>query len=742
MPGISQNPGSLGGGSGMSRAGERAREEAKRKQAEKDWNEAKAGFQDSPAEGVQPTETKPKPVLKKPRFETHPLKVGESALVTCDCEAGAKPGAVQFDLYAEDEKHQWQRVHGVSGCEGKVELYPASAAMADKPGKYKIIASHFDAKDVESDGYDAEAAEEFTGVILYSFQRHEYLVLESEDEAMPWVQAAQDTEALSSALYQAYRDPKPEQRLTAIRGIAEKAETLFAGKAQSKGDGLEELLHVAGNWRDGKMRSLIHIAPHQRHGKPVSGYWRKENDATVKKKLDKALKKNKAAPAWKTKLKMKLLASEYTEGQWPLPWSKHSERGADGAPVNWSPEAAMCRFVAGFAGANLEADPVQGKLKIGASGEMAYSFFEGKVGGHWHFPDADGCDLLRLLHDNAWAGKFIQQGKECRLRMVLELTAKAFAGVSVSAAVNVLTLDLSGLKDKDKEGGASAVDSSSGAKVSGFAGVEAGVGAKAKMQWGPDRHCFSDLGEIGYDFSGIYGIAGELRFEISYESGRFYLAGSAMLAAGFGVRKGFRAELDAEQGVRLIGHLLKSIDCHHVAEISATAYRSFRNYAFVWLTKGLTAFESITQNALDEADDFKQWLEDRRSKLEIIKHNLTASTKSRPTNSLMAPEAIGHAIATLMQTWEDTDAQAILWFLHSADGDHKLRWIIRFSSLVEIPPKPNPFHKQRKKEAYEKGKQGLLDFADGIGVTNGQSDPILRGELEMLFTKAGTGEND
>lgn len=745
--GANQGGGITGGGVNISRAGERAREGARQKAEQKAWEEDRSAALEKANQEPQPPSTKPR--LANPRFEASKLKVHEEVIVTCDCTDGARRDGVQFDIFALDSNQKWVRITGVAGCGQKVTLFPASATMADKPGKYKIIASHFNAKDCESGPFDADASDDFKGLILYSFQRREYLVLENDEEAGPWLKAAQDTEALSAALHKAYRDPKPEQRLNTFRSISEDAEKLFDGKPQSKGNHLEELLQVAGNWRDGKRRSFVYVAPYLREGKPVSGAWRKESDATVKKKLDKALKRDKAAgkpdPWWKTKIKLKLLPSAYTDGQWPIPWAKHADKDANGETINWSPEAAMCRFVAGFAGADFEVDPTKGKVKIGASGELAYSFFEGKVGGKWQVPDDNGIDLVRLMKKNKYVETFIKAGHECRLRLEFEFSAKTFTGVSVNGALNVLSLDLTGLKGRGDDASKSSnklVHASAGVKVSAFAGSEAGVEAKVKGQWSPAHNCFADLCDVGYEFTGIVGGAAGVEYQISFENGRFYLAASAMVAAKFGMRKGFKVGLDAKEGIKFIGHLLNSVDCHHVVEITADAYRAFKNISFVWLNKGLKGIDAISEATIREVDEFNKWLADIAAKnFPSVKAHLTGSA-GHGYNRYLAPEALGQTLVTIMQTWSATDAKAIMWFLNAAETPHKLRWVIRFVSRIDIPPETHPMHKPRKKEAYEIGKQKLLDFADGIAPHGARKDMTLRIELETIFLRAGNHEDD
>jgi hypothetical protein len=741
------------GGGGSAQAGKRASEIAKQKLLDQQWDdEHEAAIRNK--NNTYPEPVKLTPRIANPRFEGENFHIRDEVTVQCDCFDGAWKSCVQFELQGENEAKEWVSIIHFSGCGKAVTLYPVNSAMESKPTRYKLIAKYDETKSYESEPIEVQPATEFHGIILYSLQRGEYLVLDTPEDAAPWLEAVQETEALSTALHQAIRDPKPESRWTAIQGVAEKAEKLFGGKAQSKGEGLEELLQVGGNWRDGKMRSLIHIASHDNKGNPVTGYWRNERDATVKKKLEKALRTNakdrKPNPWWKSKLKYTLVSSEYKEGQWPITWKKSGEKDAHGEIVNWSPEAATCRFVAGFAGADLELDPAKGTVKLSTSGEMAFSFFEGKIGGKWKCPDYDGVNLLELLGKVKYLSNYIKKGRECRLRFSFEFSSKAFVGLSASGAINVLTLDISSLKGPtntegpDKTSTPKPIVASSGAKASVFAGAEAGVAAKVVAQWSAYKDCFTDLGEAGYEFSGIAGAAGELKLQIEYKDGKFYMAATAALAIGLGIKKGFKYVLSQKEGVKFIGHLLYSVDCHTIAEITGEAYKAYKNLCFIGLTQGLKAIDDATEAAIEQVEDFGLWLNKAKATVKKYKAVIYERSQYPQVNRTMAPEALGHAMATIMVTREATDFKALIWFLQSAESSHKVRWVVRFASEVNIPMKSDPFYKAKKDEAYEVGRKKLMDFGNGIGYEGTQQNPNepFKIELREILHKAEKYEVD
>jgi hypothetical protein len=203
---------------------------------------------------TEPTSTtKKKPRLARVRFLGKDHAVGDKVGVACDTLDGATPEGVKFLVLAKDSKGQWVEGDWVTGAkaaqgsEGEVLLNKPKDQGDDVAITFKVKASHQGADAIESEPITAKPEEEFKGALFFSLQRQEYLLLQSQDEAKPYLDKMATIQELTELRQAAWNEKEPSKRESLLKEAAEKTESALDGKTMADPNkAFEDLIEVNG----------------------------------------------------------------------------------------------------------------------------------------------------------------------------------------------------------------------------------------------------------------------------------------------------------------------------------------------------------------------------------------------------------------------------------------------------------------------------------------------------------------
>ncbi len=787
-----------GGGGGGSRAGQRAREDAKRRQEEKEWDDAKSATSQSSSEPEPTATAKKKPRLARLRFLGEDHAVGDKVGVACDTLDGATPEGVKFLVLAKDSKGQWVEGDWVTGTkatqgsEGDVLLNKPYDQGDNTPITFKVKASHQGADPIESDPITAKPEEEFEGMLFFSLQRQEYLLLQSQDEAKPYLDKIEAVQQLIELRQQAWQTQEPAKRESLLKEAADKTELALDGKTMADPNkAFEDLIKVNGkaDWgttrewcylpaeyskkgreknpalwvkkKDGKVVAILEkIRKSEIKGRNAKSQSAKKQDAKNQKRAksiedsdesegDKAKDGKPNKPIWNGSLKTSLFAEEIKPGK-PWEWVGHSSkkdfREKDGESkeaaqkrndpktkqFSATGEAAFIRMMAGWTGPELEVDPLKRKASIGMSGQASFAIAEGKVETSFCWPSEQGYNLLSCLPEVKNQESFLKQGRSAYIRLKGNCDTSYFMGVSVKAALTFPDIDFSKQangKRKNDVGASAEV----GAMVGGQVKNEGGIA----VEWSPkEPRDFSPLGKAGYEGSVISGAAAKASFKIGYIEGRFQFGVSVGLAKGFGFSGGWSVELGLEPAVQLIGHLLRTVNYHFVADISIEAFSVYTSYCVAQMTKGVEETRKDFQKAMKDLSDVKQWVARVTvNDVNAIKANVHKFFGMMNYMGNSNPESLGAVLNVIMKTREETDFERILWVLQNAESEHKLRWIVREVSQIDVGKDTDPEYEMKKAKALKRGRQMLMDFGEGVGFEKAKKKDPFCDKLVEIFAR-------
>lgn len=603
----------------------------------------------------------------------------------------------------------------------------------------------------------------YASVIYYNPLRDEYLMCETEEEFKSLRSEIELLEAIRGK-GAAARAKDEEARRKELAALEKEAAGLFEGESVgTTEEALDELLLVRRNPRWGDVKTSVFIRSHRRAGAKVKWHTRKASDATLKKNLEELLKR---APGDKEKsplfdrdfqAKGSFLEKNWS-GQWPIAWHLKKEGSGKlaGAAYTISKEAALCRYVAGGS-LDVDFSLKERKISFGGSAKVSYAVCEGRMEGVIPLPEK-GINLLDYLTPIDYLDRFIEEGRECRLRLALILSAQAFVGVTASAAVALPNLDLSKAKLTSARGKRPARIKGAQVEARGsaeaFAGAQAQAGLSVAIQWSPgsDTFSFEDLAAAGLVAGASAGAGGKLEGWIAFRDGTFRFKLTAAACLGLGLKGEMSFELDIDEGCKLIGHLMHSVDYHFVGEISLEAFKAFSNYGFTLMTEGEEVLTGAVEWSGEMVSDFKSWLGGLGDSILDIKKNLGNSIRHRSSLQRISPEALAQTLATLMHTREESDFESIRLLLEAAvrpgadvkkdpSTNHKLKCMLRLLSGVDIP-KAGEGREPAKKMALEKGMQRLIDFGRGNGYLDqfgkkSSSNPTFIGQLQGIFSRYG-----
>ncbi|MEO7425741.1 MAG: hypothetical protein ABI036_11180 [Fibrobacteria bacterium] len=663
---------------------------------------------------------------------TIPPEYGHLTKITCGLEqqiTGGNWKAITADVKPCNAKD------GKARCELTLPE-PLHKADGDAPGKvyYRLTAKHAyseEAKGPRVEAVPGGSASPFDCVMFYSPIRKEYFVFETEEDYKSILPEIEKMDRLKGKSRHALEATDPTVRRKTQEEIEAEVNELFDGEViGDAGGAVEELLLIRRNPRWGKTPGWVYIRPHaKKNGTPVKGIWRKDRDATVQKNLEDLLKKapgsKEHSPLLSADFKLKLFQTDPLKSQKML-WHDKVEKDGKiaGQPFTFSKEGAVCRLLMKWDGADASVDLKEKKFHIGTGGSISFGVLEGKAEGEFPLPEK-GVNLLTFLKATLYLAPLIEKGRTCMLRLNVTLSAQAFAGLTISGALNLLDLDLSKEKvSSKKKGGPHA---SAGGSVDGFAGAQASAGLEVAAEWarkGNDK--FEALGSCGVEGGGSAGAGGKAEWEIEYRNGTFHFKGGAGLTVGLGCKGGFSFELGVEEGFKFMGHLMNCMDYHFVVEIKKAAFDAYKNYAFTLMTLGHKALTAEKAVAVDIITNFGDWLSKVGSKLDEIKKAIAESSVATGTLSNVPPEALGQALITIMQTREQDDFRSIMVILNATirpganiktdpSANHKLKWTLRSVSSLLSPDEDRASAEAKKGAAMQAGIKKIEEFGLGIG---------------------------
>jgi peptidoglycan hydrolase-like protein with peptidoglycan-binding domain len=513
-----------------------------------------------------------------------------------------------------------------------------------------------------------------------------------------------------------------EAKTKQAKELEEKTEEVFPCLAEKPKDAIQELLAVKSNPRGGKMVKWVYIRPYKVKNGEVKGHFRRNNDATVKKALNKWLQiADDGSKKWmEAKVKARIWETEKFDKQWP--WKFKMKPGQTGKDTTddifeVSCQAQFCRFVAGAAAAS-EFDLRERKLQLAGSGSVSYTAAAGKVSGDWYLPDEKGRDIFKYLNlsENA-RNVLLKAGSTCILRLTTELSAKVFAGVSLVAAVSLPCIDLGKAgkvtSKKKKDEGKKDQSATVGVGGKGFVGVSADGEISVALEWkDPSNEKFKSLMEVGVDGGVSFGAGVQGKFEIQYKGGKFHMTAGVMWVFGAGGQTGGDFELDANAAIDLLAYLYNCVDFHRIEAVLPEAFGAYINATFGWFIGPEMALLALAKKAFS----FVDWLTQNKkspTKFSETKNNIRININDIEKLRSSPPEALGQLLQTIVEVPEAEDFNAILKVLGSAskrgDDAHRLKWIIRSFYDPKLS-RTDGLDEPMKKVALEEGIRKLKEF--------------------------------
>ncbi|HEX2959421.1 MAG TPA: hypothetical protein VHO70_21480 [Chitinispirillaceae bacterium] len=454
-------------------------------------------------------------------------------------------------------------------------------------------------------------------------------------------------------------------------------------------DVIDELVVVNGKHKAwASMSSLVFVRSYVRkNGIKVKGHPRKNNDATVKKKIDEWCKSDKMDASLKTIL----LRTPEINTNWPDIWKFKGMQSAKAEKEGdfWyaGAEASWLRFTAGaMVSTNLNLKEFSFSLQ--GQGFVKYDLVSGTAKGSILLPDKNGFDIFQYLGLNEKGLGVVKNGRQCRFMVKIDLHGFAMVSASASAAVGIPNIDLSILTGKKSKG----VDANVSAQADAFAGATAGAGLKPSLQWSRDPKNFNSLAEIDPKVEGSAGAGVGIKITFGVKEGKWRIAFGARLVVGLGGKVTIEVEIGLDEGYKLVAHILDSVDYHNVEHISSEAFKAFKDYSFAQFRSVGNITAAAAKTAMSEVVDFSKWLRSTTadpSKIKNVKDTVykTVSDSEKLKNS--PPETLGGMLLqTIMSTVEESDFDAIVKILESAKSEYELKWILR--RLVNDTIKDDP----------------------------------------------------
>lgn len=730
-----------GGGGGGAAAKRKAREAA---EAE---NERHFEEEHQRQDKVKDPPTKPKPVVKlsNGKWLVDKGHYGEKAKVSLDVERPSDVAAdrITFEVCEllpdgkRGKRHSAGEAHlGEGNTSVTCDLTLPQPEKVDNkvPEKayFQFVAKHLYSDELQGPRLEAMpgSTSPFESVMYYSPTRNQYLLFESYEEYQPLQDEIDSLNTLKGKSRQAFEATDTGKRKEIGEEIDKEANKLFEGKVVGeKETTLEELVLVRKPVKWASPPGWAYIRPHtDKDGKKIKGKWYKDTDPKIKENLEDLMKKapgsKEHSPFFSGELTLKLFKTKPLEAK-KIAWNVKVEKEGTiaGQPFTFSKEAAVCRFMMGWDGAEATANLKDKKIHIGGGGKISFGLFEGKMEGEFPWPEK-GVNLLELLSKSEYLDPILAKGRQCLMRLHFTLKADAFAGLTVGGALNLLDLNLT--KEKLANGEKKGRKVGTGAEGKGFVGGKADTGLTVGVEWArSERDKFGELANCGAEVGGSVGLGAETEWKIEYRDGVFHFHAGTGITVALGCKGKFSFEVGLEEGWHFVGYLLHCMDYHEVLEITDAAFSAYKNYAFTLMTLGGKALTEDAFLIKELIEHFPDWIAQRTvTQIEEAKRSLWSCTGYQGALSHVPPEALGQALITIMKTREEDDFRHILQILYStmrpgADiktdptANHKLICTLQAVWALQLPENKMPGSDEEKKTALQKGIKAILDFGTG-----------------------------
>lgn len=710
-------------------------------------------------EPIKEPEPKPDPLVKlsNGKWLEPQGKYGQPIQASVDVEIPSELSAITrvvfivYELLPDGKRAErtprYENVHAKDGkaiCSITVAEPEVKAGQVPEKAYFQFVAKHAHAKEHQGPRLEfvpGGPASPFESVVYYSPLRKEYLVFNSDEEYKSILPEFEKMLLLRGMSLKAFNATDFAARKNITEKIATLVHDLWDG-AEIIGESepvVEELVLVRGPKKWASPPGWAYIRPDpKKNGVKHKGKWHKDSDEAIKKNLEDLFKKapgsKEHSPFFSGDLTLKLFKTDPIQaGKVYWQTGEKKEGKVAGQAFTFSKEASVSRLMMDWDGAEGTIDLKERRIRIGTGGKVSYGALDGKMECEFPCPEK-GVNLLTLLKmSSPYLQAILAKDRKCLLRLNVAMKAEAFAGLTISGALNLLELDLS--KEKLPNGKRRGRQAETGVEGKGFLGAKLEAGLTVGVEWtSPERGKFEALGSCGAEAAGSAGVGAEAEWKIEYREGVFHFHGGAGLTIALGLKGKFSFELGLAEGCQFIGYLFYCADFHFVMEIEKVAFQAYKNYTFTLMTLGEAAFTAQKALVTEVITHFGNWFENLGNKFDDVKKSLLASSSHSSALLNVPPEALGQALITIMRTRESGDFRSILSILYSTVrrnantktdpyAIHKLRWTLRFASGILDLDMDMSITEAEKETALKAGIKKLMDFGYGRGYVDKKGNP-------------------
>ncbi len=641
----------------------------------------------------------------------------------------------EYDHKYQVSAHTSKSEEGVYYAEAKIpqlwydeNYYNDSEKPADATCKYFFRADHPKALERNKKSELLEMPQKKTDdkLIFYIPASDEYLEVDANTAFNTLEKECEDIDSLANDIQAIREIVSFEEQIQKADAVEEKLLTLLGTKSQiSAKDTFEEIL-------------LVKNDKNSRWGKPVSYVKRqslKERAKTGESGKSQFRRVRRSYEYEKEELKEFLgLKENQNSGGSANPletvkatfWKKEAggdgvwkftardengnvDAAADNDYFSISAEAQLLRFTAGVSIASDVTSVLKGKPKfsIGGQANLTFSLVEGAVEGSYSFPNKAGVNILALFTSTEKLTGLVKEGRVCSILLKAILSAYTFVGASATAIVGLPNINFTDGKKEAEVGGEIGV----GATATG------GGSLACAIEWkGHNSPKFAGLGDVKGTAEASFGVAGNLQAQIGYNDGVFFVKIGARAVVGIGGKLGTEIGLGIDEGFKFVAYILRSFDYHYVEETMGEAFDTCVKMSILAIAnvtekigKATEKGKALVLHAFEIGTEVKD---------EMIEAILGDERKEEI--KFAAPEATGSIILGIMEIPQESDFDAIIKLLQSADSDHELKSILRTVGLEDIaikasrPKRGTPLYSKWQGDALQEGIRRLLGFGEGI----------------------------
>ncbi|MGL1903010.1 MAG: hypothetical protein OCC49_12800 [Fibrobacterales bacterium] len=438
-------------------------------------------------------------------------------------------------------------------------------------------------------------------------------------------------------------------------------------------------------------------------------HWRRFSSKQIEKEFDTEVKKIQGAKPKKmndyvqAKVKSNWWALKNDKGQpYEAVWKVGADTfGKDNEHFDAGYEYAVMR-AAVTAEVGAEFDPKEMKLSVSAKGEATASLIEGKVYFNVSFPDEKGFNLIDTLHkalDDSYKEKgtydpdksknFVKRDETLYLLIKLEASLYGFVGANAAISLPDVNLNFANVtstddKPKGRLASGDAPKACATVGVEAFAGAQGTIDFTTQLNWSKTLGgTFKNICKAGGALTGRAGIGVQAFAKFSYENGKIVFTAKANLVVGLGGGGALIYELNFNEGIKMISHLMRCFNYHNAFEIADDLFELYLKAIFIQVYGLAKGVELVVDTVEEWFDDlFDSDLNERIQKLTttpIILHQAP-------------PEILGPIIGEIInrKAHSSQDYENILSMLEQSKAglipgtkNHELGWIIRYSCIKD-----------------------------------------------------------